>query len=401
MRPEQAHLDACLKCSVCNTACPVYRVMPQYPGPKQLGPELERLRREGIPADTRYVDYCLGCHNCDLACPNQVAVSEMIAEAKSEHKKTPVQSLRDWWFARPALLGRLLTIAPAISNFSLSLKPVRWLMSAGMRITAKRVFPAYQRPDLKSGKQKSAPENHLIFFPGCSIRYNTPELGRDVIRLLELNGYSVEVASTDCCGVPALANGDIEYARSRARFNLGALTDRIRAGARVVTTCSSCGHMLKSGFGGVLDGEAECAEALALLAANTRDVGELLAEQADAGKLNTNFAETPMQLAYHAPCHLRSQGIGRPWYHLLGKIPGVQITDLDAGCCGMSGTYGFKEEKYGISMAIGSKLFKRIEEVHPQMVTTECATCRMQIEHGSQLATIHPVELLLKAYGNK
>jgi glycerol-3-phosphate dehydrogenase subunit C len=398
MRHEQENLDACLKCSVCNTACPVYRVMPQYPGPKYLGPELERMRREGVQTDTRYVEYCLGCHGCDVACPNQVAVSEMIAEAKATHHKQPIEALRDWWFARPALLGRLLTIVPAVSNLVLSLKPVRLLMAVMMRINAKRIFPAYRNPDLKSKTEPKADVQHLIFFPGCSIRYNTPDLGRDVIRLLELNGYTVEVAETDCCGVPALANGDIEYARSRARLNLDVLSRHLRAGAKVVTTCSSCGHMLKSGFGGVLENEPDKAEALRMLAENTRDVGELLSEQSDAGKLNTNFAETPLKLAYHAPCHLRSQGIGRPWYHLLGQIPGVSITDLDAGCCGMSGTYGFKEEKYGISMAIGSTLFKRIAETAPQMVTTECATCRMQIEHGTTLTTIHPVEVMLKAY---
>ena len=398
MRPELANLDACLKCSVCNTACPVYRVMPQYPGPKQLGPELERLRREKIPSDSKYVEYCLGCHGCDVACPNQVAVSEMIAEAKAKHKKDPIHALRDWWFARPALLGKLLTIVPAVSNFVLRLKVVRMLMAGMMKIHAGRVFPAYTTPNLKSRQRPVDGKEHLIFFPGCSIRYNTPELGRDVIRLLEINGYTVEVAESDCCGVPALANGDLEYARSRARLNLEKLSKGIRAGAKVVTTCSSCGHMLKSGFAGVLEGDTQREAALKLLAENTRDVGELLAEQADAGKLNTHFGKVEMKLAYHAPCHLKSQGIGRPWYHLMAQVPGVTISDLDAGCCGMSGTYGFKEEKYEVSMAIGNRLFERVAETAPEMVTTECATCRMQIEHGTAKQTIHPVEVLLKAY---
>jgi len=78
---------------------------PPYPGPKRLGPELERLRREGISTDTDWVEYCLGCHRCDLVCPNQVNVSEMIARAKAAHRKPLVRGLRDWWFARPGLLG--------------------------------------------------------------------------------------------------------------------------------------------------------------------------------------------------------------------------------------------------------------------------------------------------------
>jgi len=91
---------------------PVLAVHTLYPGPKRLGPELERLRREGISTDTEWVEYCLGCHRCDLACPHQVNVSEMIARAKAEHRKPLIRGLRDWWFARPGLLGKLTTIYP-------------------------------------------------------------------------------------------------------------------------------------------------------------------------------------------------------------------------------------------------------------------------------------------------
>jgi glycerol-3-phosphate dehydrogenase subunit C len=120
--------------------------------------------------------------------------------------------------------------------------------------------------------------------------------------------------------------------------------------------------------------------------------------QADAGELNTNFQPADLRLAYHAPCHQKSQGIGRPWYHLLRMIPGVTVEDMDAGCCGMSGTYGFKQEKYAVSMEIGEQLFASIRAAQPQMVATECATCQMQIEHGTDFKAIHPAEILLHAY---
>jgi glycerol-3-phosphate dehydrogenase subunit C len=156
--------------------------------------------------------------------------------------------------------------------------------------------------------------------------------------------------------------------------------------------------MLKTAFGGILEGDEKFADAAGKIASNTFDLAELLMALADAGELNTNFQHIALRLAYHAPCHQRSQGIGRPWYHLLRMIPGVSVEDLDAGCCGMSGTYGFKEEKYSASMEIGELLFSTIRAAQPQMVATECATCQMQIEHGTSFKAIHPAEILLQAY---
>jgi glycerol-3-phosphate dehydrogenase subunit C len=403
MRLDEFHLDNCLKCSVCNSVCPVYGAHAQYPGPKHLGPELERLRCEGVPADTAWLEYCLGCHRCDLACPHQVGVSEMIARAKAKHRKTFVRGLRDWWFARPALLGRLTTILPGLSNFVLSMSPARFFMSKLMQIAPQRKFPAYTRPNLRTARSRVSKNNRprVLFFPGCFIRYNRPDMGRKVIDLLERNGFTAEVAATECCGVPATANGNRSLARSIARENVRRVANQVEAGMRVVTACSSCGHMLKTGFGGLLEDDADLAEAARRIGSQTFDVAELLMEQSDAGSLNTNFKSANLHLAYHAPCHQKSQGIGRPWFHLLRQIPGVTVDDIDAGCCGMSGTYGFKREKYGVSMTIGQQLFDRINASQPQMVATECATCQMQIEHGTTFKAIHPVEILLQAYDGR
>ena len=402
MQLDELAIDNCLKCSVCNAACPVYGAHAQYPGPKHLGPELERLRCEGIPADTAWLEYCLGCHRCDLACPHQVGVSQMIARAKAKHRKPLVRGLRDWWFARPGLLGKLTTILPRLSNFVLSMSPARFLMSKLMQIAPQRKFPAYARPNLRTpvNVNGSKERQRVLFFPGCFIRYNRPELGRKVIDLLARNGFDAEIAATECCGVPATANGDRTLARTLARANVRSMAKQVNAGMRVVTACSSCGYMLKTGFDGLLEDD-ELADVAKRFGSQTFDVGELLMEQSDAGALNTGFQTAKLHLAYHSPCHQKAQGIGRPWFHLLSQIPGVTIEDMDAGCCGMSGTYGFKKEKSEVSMAIGQQLFDRITAIHPQMIATECATCQMQIEHGTKFKAIHPVEIMLQAYDGR
>jgi glycerol-3-phosphate dehydrogenase subunit C len=124
----------------------------------------------------------------------------------------------------------------------------------------------------------------------------------------------------------------------------------------------------------------------------------LLSGLLDEGKLNTDFKTLNLKLAYHAPCHLKSQGIGRPWLRLLRAVPGIEIEEIKADCCGMAGTYGFKKEKYSISMGIGRELFEGIKAYQPQAVITECGSCQLQIEHLTQLRTLHPAEILHAAY---
>ncbi len=108
MRDDDLKLDNCVKCSDCNAVCPVSKVFPEYAGPKALGPDMERFRREGIPSDTRWVEYCLGCHRCDVACPHGVNVSELIAKGKAQHVKSGRTALRDHWLARPSRSGKAL-----------------------------------------------------------------------------------------------------------------------------------------------------------------------------------------------------------------------------------------------------------------------------------------------------
>ena len=133
------------------------------------------------------------------------------------------------------------------------------------------------------------------------------------------------------------------------------------------------------------------------IAANNYDLGELLAGLMDAGELRNELQPQSLKLAYQAPCHLKSQGIGRPWLRLLRSVPGVEVVEMKADCCGMAGTYGLKREKYRISMNIGRELFERIGEYKPAAVVTECGTCQMQIEHGTGLKALHPAEIFYAA----
>jgi len=240
-----------------------------------------------------------------------------------------------------------------------------------------------------------AKEKKVVYYPGCTVEFWNPEIGKAGVRILEKNGFQVIVPRHQCCGVAALSYGNF----SGARMEANKLVDMLLAAAEpdydIVTACPSCSLAIKEDYPFLLNSEKSRS-----LAARTYFFSRYLNELHEKGELNTDFKQLPLTVAYHPPCHLRAQGLDGESIKLLNLIPGIQVTDLDRGCCGMAGTSGFKRRYYDSSMNIGSELFQRIKELNAQVVATDCAGCSMQMEQGADVEVIHPLILLDKAYGS-
>jgi glycerol-3-phosphate dehydrogenase subunit C len=102
---------------------------------------------------------------------------------------------------------------------------------------------------------------------------------------------------------------------------------------------------------------------------------------------------------YHQPCQLRGQGIGKPALDLLALVPELRVIELDADCCGIAGTYGLKVEKYDIAMKVGERLFTQVQGSDPDIAACDSEACRWQITHATGVASVHPIELVYRAYG--
>ncbi|HEX5465145.1 MAG TPA: heterodisulfide reductase-related iron-sulfur binding cluster, partial [Candidatus Limnocylindrales bacterium] len=124
----------------------------------------------------------------------------------------------------------------------------------------------------------------------------------------------------------------------------------------------------------------------------------LLLDLHDEGRLDTRFGRLDGPLPYHAPCQLRSHGIGLPALDLFALVPGLDAVDLDHDCCGVCGTYGLKEERYDIAMAVGKDLFRKVRDSGSPVAACDSETCRWQIEQATGTRTRHPVEFLAEAY---
>ncbi len=229
----------------------------------------------------------------------------------------------------------------------------------------------------------------MAYFYGCYTNTNEVDVGKATVQVLEANGFEVVLPPQNCCGIPMLGNGDFKGARKMALENVPSFLKAIHSGQDLLFSGTSCGHMIKYEYSQLLSipGAEE-------VAAHTFDLFEFLANLKESKDLNMNFKELPLKAAYFAPCHLRVLGIGIPAVEILRSIPGIQLDNIEADCCGLGGTYGFKKEKYEISQEIGKDLKEAIDRLKPEVILSDCEGCRMQIRHLTGLKVLHPIQIL-------
>jgi len=394
---EQAPVEACTKCTACNTVCPVARNTEIFRGPKLLGPESERFRIPQEPSVVAGLDLCSGCKLCEVTCPSQVSIQTYIRRAQNKGARERGRTLRDFLLGHTRLLGTFGSLTAPLANLGNRNPLLRWFMERFVGIHRKRPLPRYQFLTFerwhKRHPRPARARRKVAYFYGCWVNYNERRLGEMVVAILERNGIEVVVPRQQCCGIPAVVNSNTDLARRYGVQNVRLLTP-LAGEMDIVASSTSCGLMLKHDYSHLLD--IPGAEPLG---ARTYDICEYLWMLHEAKELDLDFQQVPMRVLYHAPCHLKSHGIGYPAMRLLRLVPGVQVEEVDEGCCGISGTFGVKVEKYDLSMKIGSRLFAAVKAAGSDAVLADCETCRMQVEHGAGASSAHPVEILARAYG--
>jgi glycerol-3-phosphate dehydrogenase subunit C len=405
---EEHSVEACTKCTACNTVCPVARTTEIFRGPKFLGPESERFRDEHEASVTAGLDLCSGCKLCEVTCPSQVSIQEYIRRAQNKGAREKGRTLRDWVLGHTRVLSRFGSLTAPLANFGNSNVLFRLLMERFVGIHHKRPLPKYQSltferwfkrhrpisPPPPAGEGRvGATRRQVAYFYGCWVDFNERRLGEQVVSVLERNGIEVIVPRQQCCGIPAVVNSNTDLARKYGVENVRRLS-MLPAGVDIIASSTSCGLMLKHDYAHLL--EIPGAEQVG---SRTYDICEYLWMLHEAGELDVDFQPVDTRVLYHAPCHLKSHGMGYPAIRLLRLIPGVRVEEVDEGCCGISGTYGVKVEKYDLSMKIGSRLFEAVKAAGSDSVLADCETCRMQVEHGAGSRSAHPIDILARAYG--
>jgi len=407
-------VDKCDKNSNCETVCPVAEVNEDFPGPKFQGPEQWRLTRKGDIEFDESVDKCLNCMRCDTACTNDVPLGQMHNVARANYVDNQMshasrEFLRNKMLANYGTLGKLGSMMPRISNAVFGLGATRWLNEKLLGFPSERSFPdfatqtfrgwwsdrggdatsAERAREAREARGETGEDKKVAFFHGCYANYHQTEVAKSMVRLYESLGYEIAVPEQSCCGTPMFANGMLEDARGVAEGNVDTFGSLVEDGYDLIATCTSCSMALRKEYPELFD-----IDGVDEVAAHMFDAVEYLRVNED---LEAELAGADVDfpaMTYHAPCHGEVMGVEGIVTELLADVDGVELDDTGDVCCGLAGTYGWKDEKYDDSMEIGAEMFEAFEEAPGEVALTECPMCSAQIEHGTGYEVKHPMQLL-------
>jgi Fe-S oxidoreductase len=249
-----------------------------------------------------------------------------------------------------------------------------------------------------SGTGRSGDQYHsrpLTWLVDSFTSYTEPAVGIAAIELLERAGWDVRLADGGCCGRAAFSKGLLDQARKQAS---GLVDSLAGSDGPIVGAEPSCLLTLRDEHRALLGSDDP---RVADVAGRAQLVDELLVDAIDSGALRLDPGSWPagQRILFHGHCHQKAEVGTAASVELLRRIPGAEVVELDAGCCGMAGSFGFEAEHYDVSMTIGEhRLFPAVRaEPAATVLAATGVSCRQQIAHGTTRRAWHPVELVRAA----
>jgi glycolate dehydrogenase iron-sulfur subunit len=403
----RAGIDACVHCGFCLQSCPTYLALEDENDSPRGRIVLMRAVYDGVlpPGDAvvqTHIDRCLGCRACETACPSGVPYGQLLEATRAT---LAIRRPLPWMarvvlgvFAHPSVWRTAMSIGRVLRGTRLAALLGRLPGRAGFAfamLDATRVAVRRTPYEVRGAPSR----DRVALLDGCVMRGLYAETNRATARVLAVNGFAVIGAPGQrCCGALHAHAGDLDGARTLARANIVAFE---QSGAdRVAVNSAGCGAMCKE-YGHLLAHDPAWAARAAALSARVRDVSELLAE---AGPLPATAGAPATRVGYDAPCHLlHAQRVADAPLRVL-KAAGVTLVPIDGSdqCCGSAGIYGFLQP--AISHDVLAPKLRAIREAAVAIVATGNPGCLMQIGAGLRRAgvrtlVVHPVDLLDAAYG--
>jgi Fe-S oxidoreductase len=349
------------------------------------------------------LDLCLECKACKSECPLGVDMAALKSEFLAHYHDAHGTPLRSRAFGAIRRLNRLGSATAPLSNLPAGLPGARAVLDRWLGISRHRPLPRFHRDTLmrwfaaRPAPAGPYPRGDVVLLADSFTPYSEPAIGRAAVELLERAGWRVTLSGTGCCGRPHLSKGLLDQAKTTAARLLDTLAPYAARGVPIVGVEPSCLLTLRDEYAALLPGD----DRVPLVAKRTALVPELLVEAIDDGALplDPDSAVSGRPIMLHGHCHEKAIVGTAPTRALLERIPGADVQELDAGCCGMAGSFGFESEHYELSMQIGGmRLFPAVAAASPEtMIAATGVSCRQQIEHGTGRTTVHPVELIRSA----
>jgi glycerol-3-phosphate dehydrogenase subunit C len=399
--------ELCHGCRMCFKYCDSFPILFDLIDRKYEGD----VTRVTAPETDRVMDACFQCKLCEVQCPYtprekhefHFDFPKLVHRYKAQRAKKRGIPLRDRLLANPDAAGAMARLSLGMANVMNRVSLHRAFMQAALGIHKDKLLPdfasaTFEKWAERAGRvQQDARGVEAVLFPTCYVQNNEPQIGRDTLEVLDRNQVKTAcVKGLQCCGMPAWETGDLDSLRKQAANNLKVLEPFIARGAKVVAINPTCAMMMRREYPELLpESLRPQARQLAEL---VRDPSELLWEIRNEPRFNTRFQSTPGgAVAYHAPCHLRAQGMGFKGRDLLRKIPGV-VPKLTMECCGHDGTYAMKVEGFEQSIKVGQKAFEGMKGAEAEVWATDCPLAALQFQQHAGRKPMHPMSILARAY---
>lgn len=346
-------------------------------------------------------ELCLACKGCKAECPSNVDMAKLKYEFLAHYYDVHTVPLATQLFARPEVLGKLAAPFAGLVNRTLQNSGVRKFMQATLGIDARRTLPLYAQETFARWFMKHAQEGvddarpRVALFNDTFMNYHEPEIGIAAVRVLEAMGYRVVLAQAGCCGRALISNGLLRSARQRAEAVVERLAELAERKIPVVGCEPSCVSAIKEDY---VDLVRDIAKAKRV-AENFLLIEEFIARNWEEQKHRARFKPLAENVFYHGHCHLKALFGTQASKSALQQTAGCAAQEIDSGCCGMAGAFGYEKKHYEISMKIGEqRLFQQINKApNEQRVVANGFSCRHQIEHGTGRKAKHVIEILAEA----
>ncbi|MCC7490851.1 MAG: FAD-binding protein [Fimbriimonadaceae bacterium] len=360
----------------------------------KLGPQA--LTSDGVQ---QVLDLCLACKGCLAECPSNVDLARLKGEVLQQRHDRVGLSLRDrlvggspWMAAR--LAGRLAPLANAVSGSRLG----KWALRRFAGMDPQRTLPAYTREPFAvwfGGRQRLRSERRVVLFDDTWLSFHEPRVGIAAVELLESCGYEVLRAGAGCCQRPRLSHGLLRAARRDGERTLRNLDAYLDAGLPVVVCEPSCAAALTDDLPDLIDD-------LALgdrIRAGVQMIDVFLDREQRAGRLQVTWSSPVQQVLLHGHCHQKALYGTAGMTGIWSQIAALRVQELDAGCCGMAGSFGYEVEHRELSAKVAAdRLLPALEAAPADCTVVACGfSCRHQIADLAGRQAVHWVETVRAA----
>ncbi len=347
-------------------------------------------------------------HEFNLDFPHLMLRHRAAQEKRGEGKQLDKQ------LAETDRNGQMARVVAPLANWASDVdnKLTRPLMEAVLGIDRKAALPKFHARtfELRAASDNAAPDaaapafgRKAVLYATCFVNYNNPDIGEAARAVLAKNGVATEVVYPECCGMPQMEQGELSRVAAKAKNIAATFKPYLDQGYDVIALIPSCALMAKFEWPLMLPNDPDVAR----LAKSTFDLSEYIVDIAKKEGIAPGMTEIPGGVSLHLACHARAQNMGAKAAEMLKLMPGQNL-DVIERCSGHGGSWGVKKENFDIAMKVGRPPSRQVARSDKAFLASECPLAALHLQQGaeaqsepgaSQPETLHPIELMARAYG--